>query len=170
MKKSILTLLTLVLVLANLVMTVIIMTSLVPEVNQANALIAKVSEAIDLDVESASGTSGKANIPLTDIQNFNLTNKIAVNLKTSEDGTDHIASVSVSLQLNKNNENFAALETEMADRENLIASEVVQVLSNYTIEEAKANQEEIQQAIKDRLAGIFGNDFVVGVSITPTYQ
>jgi hypothetical protein len=58
----------------------------------------------------------------------------------------------------------------MSDRENLIASEVVQVISSYTIEEARANQEEIQQAIKERLTGIFGNEFVVGVAITPTYQ
>ena len=170
MKKSILSLITLLLVLVNLALTVIMAISVVPEIKQANMLVTKVAEAIDLDVESASGTSGKANLPLADIYNFNLTNKIAVNLKQSEDGSDHIASVSVSLQLNKTHENYDTLSQEMADRENMIASEVVQVMSGYTIEEAKANQEEIQQAIKERLTGIFGNEFVVGVAITPTYQ
>jgi hypothetical protein len=29
---------------------------------------------------------------------------------------------------------------------------------------------EIQQTIKERLAGYFGNEFVVGVAITPLYQ
>ena len=71
MKRSLLTLITLALVLVNLVLTAILAISILPEVKQANNLISKVSEAIDLDAQSAS--SGGTNISLEDLETQNFT-------------------------------------------------------------------------------------------------
>ena len=170
MKKSLLTLITLALVLVNLVLTVIIAISIVPEVKQANNLVAKVTEAIDLDIESASGVSGRSNIPIEDIDYYNLADKITVNLKKGDDGESHMAVLTVSLELNKKHENYGTLSGQMEASANMISSEISGVVSGYTFEEVQSSMDEIQQIIKERMAGIFGNDYVVGVNITPLYQ
>lgn len=62
MKKNLITVITLALVVVNLVLTVILTITILPETQKANELITKVCSAIDLDLESGSATSN-ANIP-----------------------------------------------------------------------------------------------------------
>ena len=170
MKKSLLTLITLALVRVNLVLTAITAISIIPEVKQANELVAKVSEAIDLDVESASGVSGRSNIPISDLVYYNLADKITVNLKPGSDGNSHMAVLTVSLELNSKHKDFTTLQGNLDTQNNMISSEISSIVSSYTYDNIQDSMNEIQQTVKERLAGIFGNEFVVGVNITPLYQ
>ena len=88
MKKNLVTVITLALVLVNLVLTVVLTISIVPETKKANELITKVCGAIDLDLESGSATSAE-NIPIEDLEVYNIEDKMTINLKKGEDGKDH---------------------------------------------------------------------------------
>ena len=63
MKKNLMSVLILALVVANLVLTAILMISVVPQTKKANQLITKVCSAIDLELEGGKDNSS-INIPM----------------------------------------------------------------------------------------------------------
>ena len=175
MRKSILTVITLALVLINLVLTVITSISILPEVRQVNSLITQIASAIDLDVQSASGASGGAGISMDQLEPYLIPadgSNMTVNLKDSGDGKDHYASMTVTLSLNTNSEKYETLKAALdnGDWTGVIMSDIKSVVSQYTVEEMRADQEGVQEAIRTKLKGRFGDDFIAGVSINPTYQ
>lgn len=162
MKKNLVTVITLALVLVNLVLTVILTISIVPETKKANELITKVCGAIDLDLESGSATSGE-NIPIEDLEVYNVEDKMTINLKKGEDGKDHFAIVTVSLSINKEHEDYKKMQPQLAEKKNLIKAEINNVVSQYTMEEIKSNQNAVQEELLKNLQKMFGSDFIVAV-------
>ena len=67
MKKSLLTVLTFALVLINLVLTGLMAFQIIPEVKNVNALISKVSSAMDLDMKVANAANGNSTVPLENL-------------------------------------------------------------------------------------------------------
>jgi len=163
MKRSLLTLITLALVLVNLVLTAILAISILPEVKQANNLISKVSEAIDLDAQSAS--SGGTNISLEDLETQNFTDPLTINLKPSDDGKEHYANIKISLSLNKKSENYSSYKSKLEEGNinSLVTGAVTKVVSQYTIDQLRNGQNAIQDACTEAMKSIFGEGFVVGV-------
>ena len=100
MKKNLMSVLILALVLANLVLTAILMISVVPQTKKANELITKVCSAIDLELEGGKDNSA-LNIPMERIETVSLNEgqTMTINLKTGDDGEAHHAVISVSLAL-----------------------------------------------------------------------
>ncbi|MBQ5431000.1 MAG: flagellar basal body-associated FliL family protein [Lachnospiraceae bacterium] len=163
MKKSLLTLITLALVLVNLVLTAILAISILPEVKQANNLVSKVAEAIDLDAQSAS--KGGANISIEDLETQSITDPLTINLKPSGDGKEHYANIKISLSLNKKSENYTSYKAKLEDGSitPLVTGAITKVVSQYTIDQLRSGQNEIQDACTESLKSIFGEGFVVGV-------
>ena len=162
MKKNLVTVITLALVLVNLVLTVVLTISIVPETKKANELITKVCGAIDLDLESGSATSAE-NIPIEDLEVYNVEDKMTINLKKGEDGKDHFAIVTVSLSINKEHEDYKKMQPQLAEKKNLIKAEINNVVSQYTMEEIKSNQTAVQEELLKRLQKMFASDFIVAV-------
>ncbi|SDW00642.1 flagellar FliL protein [Lachnospiraceae bacterium KHCPX20] len=163
MKKSLLTLITLALVLVNLVLTAVLAISILPEVKQANGLIAKVSEAIDLDAQSAS--NGGTNVSLEDLDAMDFPDPLTINLKPSGDGKEHYANIKLSLSLNKKSDNYKEYKEKLdgGSITSLVTGAVTKVVSQYTIDQLRDGQSEIQDACTESLKSIFGEGFVVGV-------
>ena len=162
MKKNLVTVITLALVLVNLVLTVVLTISIVPETKKANELITKVCGAIDLDLESGSATSAE-NIPIEDLEVYNIEDKMTINLKKGEDGKDHFAIVTVALSINKEHEDYKKLQPQLAEKQNLIKAEINNVVSKYTMEEIKNNQNAVQEELLKNLQKMFASDFIVAV-------
>ncbi len=162
MKKNLVTVITLALVLVNLVLTVILTISIVPETKKANELITKVCGAIDLDLESGSATSGE-NVPIENLEVYNVEDKMTINLKKGEDNKDHFAIITVSLSINKEHDDYKKLQPQLAEKKNLIKAEINSVVSNYTIEEIKSNQQAVEEELLKNLQKMFGSDFIVSV-------
>ena len=162
MKKNLVTVITLALVLVNLVLTVVLTISIVPETKKANELITKVCGAIDLDLESGSATSAE-NIPIEDLEVYNIEDKMTNNLKKGEDGKDHFAIVTVALSINKEHEDYKKLQPQLAEKQNLIKAEINNVVSKYTMEEIKNNQNAVQEELLKNLQKMFASDFIVAV-------
>ena len=100
MKKNLITVITLALVVMNLVLTVILTITILPETKKANELITKVCSAIDLDLESGSATSN-ADIPIDKIDVYDIEDQQTINLKSSGDGKDHFAVITVSISIKR---------------------------------------------------------------------
>ncbi len=162
MKKNLVTVITLALVLVNLVLTVVLTISIVPETKKANELITKVCGAIDLELEAGSASSAE-NIPIDQIEVYSIEDSLTINLKKGDDGEDHFAIVKVALSINKKNKDYKKLQPQLAEKDSLIRAEVVNVVSKYTLEEIKSNQTAVQDEILKNLQKKFASDFIVAV-------
>lgn len=168
MKKNLITVITLALVVMNLVLTVILTITILPETKKANELITKVCSAIDLDLESGSATSN-ANIPIDQIDVYDIEDQQTINLKSSGDGKDHFAMITVSISMDKKNKDYKDLQPEVENKVELIKGEINNIVSQYTIDEIKNNQSAVQNEILKDLQKMFGSDFIVAVGF-PTAQ
>lgn len=170
MKKNLMSVLILALILANLILTAIIMISIVPQTRKANELITKVCAAIDLDLESAK-KDGEINVPMEQIEEVKIANgePMTINLKST--GTkEHVAVMSVSLAVDTKNEDYKSAETISA-KEGLIKDEIIKIVSSHTIEEVKEDTTGVQKEILKSLRKMFGSDFIVSVAFSNfTYQ
>lgn len=168
MKKNLITVITLALVVVNLVLTVILTITILPETKKANELITKVCSAIDLDLESGSATSS-ANIPIDQIDVYDIEDQQTINLKSSGDGKEHFAVITVSISMDKKNKDYKDLQPEVENKVELIKGEINNIVSQYTIDEIKNNQSAVQNEILKDLQKMFGSDFIVAVGF-PTAQ
>lgn len=165
MKKNLVTVITLALVLVNLILTVVLTISIIPETKKANELITKVCGAIDLELQSGS-VSGTGNIPISQIEVYNIEDSMTINLKKGEDGKDHFAILTVTLSLNNEHKDYKDLQPQVPAKEKLIKAEVNNVVSQYTIDEIKNNQAAVQQEILKGLQKMFASDFIVAVGFS----
>ena len=168
MKKNLITVITLALVVVNLVLTVILTITILPETQKANELITKVCSAIDLDLESGSATSN-ANIPIDQIEVYNIDDEQTINLKQDGDGKDHFAMLTVSISMDTKNTEYKDLKPQVEEKVNLIKGDINNIVSQYTIDEIKNNQSAVQDEILKDLQKMFGSDFIVAVGF-PTAQ
>lgn len=162
MKKNLITVITLALVVVNLVLTVILTITILPETQKANELITKVCSAIDLDLESGSATSN-ANIPIDQIEVYNIDDEQTINLKQDGDGKDHFAMLTVSISMDTKNSDYKDLKPQVEEKVNLIKGDINNIVSQYTIDEIKNNQSAVQDEILKDLQKMFGSDFIVAV-------
>ncbi len=165
MRKNLITVITLALVFVNLILTVILTISIVPEVNQANELITKICGAIDLDLQSGSASSYD-NIPISQIEVYSITDSMTINLRDDGDGSDHYAILSVDLSLNTEHEDYSDLQPQLSEKESLIKAEINDVVSQYTLDEMKNNQSEVQEEILKNLQQMFASDFIIDVGFS----
>ncbi|MBO5372489.1 MAG: flagellar basal body-associated FliL family protein [Lachnospiraceae bacterium] len=162
MKKNLFTVVILALVLVNLILTAVLTITILPETKKANELITQVCTAIDLELKSGSVTSDAMSVPIDKLATHDI-GEMTINLKNSEDGTQHYAVISVSLSMNIESEGYEEYGETMAEKESLIKSEINSVVSGFTYEEFTTDQQGVQNAILADLQKLFNSDFIVSV-------
>ena len=162
MKKNLMSVIILALVFVNVVLSGIIVFTLVPQTKQANELITRVCEAINLEVNSGA-TNGLANLPVTQIATYlvNGGESININLAPGEDDKAHYAIVALSLNLNNQSEEYVKnTTTALSEKESIILDEVNKVVRAYTLEDlnAQGGVEKMNKEMLKKLQNIFGAD------------
>ncbi|NLK78363.1 MAG: flagellar basal body-associated FliL family protein [Clostridiales bacterium] len=162
MKKNLMSVLILALVLANLILTAILMISVVPQSKKANELITKVCSAIDLELESGK-EEGAIDVPMSQIEEVKLSDgeKMTINLKNT-DGKDHYVMMSVSLALDTKNKDYTDA-TVISDKEGIIKDEINKIVSSHTIDDMRNDTKGIQNEILKSLRKMYDSDFIVSV-------
>lgn len=167
MKKNLMSVLILALVLVNLVLTAILTITILPQTKKSNELINQVCSAINLELQSGEVTD-VSQIPVDQLATYSLETEFMVNLKDSGDGKQHIAQLSVSIYMDKENKDYKTYGTEakLADHQNLIENEINRTVNEYTIDDMTNNQQGVQDAITKNLQKLYNSDFIVGVGFT----
>lgn len=171
MKKNLMSVLILALVVANLVLTAILMISVVPQTKKANQLITKVCSAIDLELEGGKDNSS-INIPMERLETISIDDgaSMTINLKDDGEGEGHYAVVSVALAVDNKSDGYKTFGVEgVTAKKDIIKDIVNKVVSGYKLEEMKADQTKAQDEILSRLRRMFDSDFIVSVAF-PTYN
>lgn len=173
MKKNLMSVLILALVFVNVVLSAIIMITLVPSTKQSNELITKVCSAIDLELESGK-VYNVSSVPVDQLEVVKLNGgeTMTFNLKDSADGTAHFVVADVSLSLNTQDDDYAALQPQVEGKEALIKEIVADTFLTYTYEDVKTKdgQEELKDELLDKVQELFDSDFVIAVNLSANYQ
>lgn len=168
MKKSLLQIITLTLVVVNLVLSAVLIFTCMPAISKTGTLVNKICEIIDLDVSGSTGEPGAVDV--TDLEEvavtFNGESTTSLNLKTGDDGKAHIIVVGMSIILNKKHSDYAAKHETISSAMSQIDSAVIDVISQYTMDQANYNKEEIRKEILGRLQQLFSSTFIYDVSFT----
>jgi len=162
MKKNLMSVIILALVLANLVLTAILMITILPETKKANELITTVCQAIDLELKSGSINTTNVQVPIDKIATYD-TDSMTINLKKGEDGKDHYAVMVVSISMNTTNPDYETYGGTINDKASLIKSDITAVVSGFTIEEFNESQQAVQDAILKDLQNLYNSDFIISV-------
>ncbi len=174
MKKSLLTVITFVLVLVNLALTGVLVFVLVPYVTSANKLVSSVATAIDLEQSGGSGSKGNS-VDMENIEAYEIAGTddkgLTINLKKGADNKDHYAVLKVTLSLDTQSDGYKKYYDSLETKKSLITTEINSVVSQYTVDEIRANQQKVQDEILENLQSMFGDGFIVDVGFSSaTYQ
>ena len=166
MKKNLMSVVILALVLANFVLTGLLVFTIIPETRNANKMIEAVCAAIDLELSSGVAT-GTSNIPIDQIETFQINDgePMTMNL-ASDDGKNHYVVVSIALSMNIKSDGYKEYggATGLQAKEAIIKNNINTIVRKYTKTEFDENMSQVQNAILADMQSLFGSDFVVGVN------
>ena len=168
MKRNLISILILALVVVNVVLTAIMMFSVTGTSKKTAALVDNISQAIALelvDPNAASVATGPA-VPMDQVEIYNIADSMTIPLRIGEDGQQHYCVAEVALSINTKDKDYKTYGSDLSGRESLIKSEIINVISGHTLEEAQADQEGLRAEILSAIQRMFNSQFVFGVSFS----
>lgn len=169
MKKNMISIIILALLIVNIVLTAIMMFSVTNASKKTAALVDNIATALDLELTAQNGgeDAEEEAVPMTDTETYQISESMTIPLKSGEgDDKDHYCLVSVTLSINTKDKGYKTYGSDLSEQENLIKSEINDTFAQYTVDEAKNNQDQIKQEILERVQTMFDSKFIYNVSFS----
>lgn len=168
MKKNLISIIILALLIVNVVLTAVMMFSVTSTSKKTAALVDNITTALNLELAAngADSEEMKEAIPMSDIQTYDISESMTIPLKTGEDGEPHFCMVSVTLSMNTKDKAYKTYGEAISEKESLIKSEIVDVFGQYTLEEAREQQDVIRQEILEQVQTMFDSEFIFNISFS----
>jgi flagellar FliL protein len=173
MKKNLLSIIILALLVVNIAMTGFMLLSVMTTNSQTAKLISDIAAALELEANGGNtgGFTGSAgNVGVTNIATFGFTgdDQLTINLKQSADGKSHFMLVEVVFSMNTSSADYATYGTSdsLAGMRDLVKGKVTSVLSSYTMEELKENDQKAKDRILDDVQELYGSNFIFDVTFS----
>lgn len=165
MKKNLISIIILALLIVNIVLTAIMMFSVTGASKKTAALVDNIATALDLELVSNQEAEVEEVVSMADTETYSFAEQMTIPLKKGEgDDKDHYCIVSITLAINTKADGYKDYGSDLSQQEGLIKDEINSVFANYTVEEARSNQEQIKQEILKRIQTMFDSDFIYNVS------
>lgn len=164
MKKSIISIITLVLVLTNTIITAVMAVVVIQSMNSSNALVTKVAQSIDLE----KGDEEETELSISDTATYDPEVKLTIKLKESGDGKEHYAVIYPQLKLNKKDKDYAKFSKSLDDYKGDITQCVQDVVQQYTAEELQADPDSVREKVLTELQEMYDSEFIIGVIFSST--
>lgn len=168
MKKNLISIGILALLIVNLVLTGIMMFSVMSTNKKTAALVTDIASAIKLELSdgtTATQEEETKQLSIADIATYTIAD-MTIPLKTGADGKDHFAMVSVALSMNTTSEDYQTYGPSIAEKVDLLRGQINSVISQYTMEEAKANSAAICNEILLKIQALYNSDFIFDVTFS----
>lgn len=168
MKKNLISIIILALLIVNVVLTAVMMFSVTSTSKKTAALVDNITTALNLELAAngADTEAAKEAIPMSDIQTYDISESMTIPLKTEEDGEPHFCMVSVTLSMNTKDKAYKTYGETISEKESLIKSEIVDVFGQYTLDEAREQQDAIRQEILEQVQTMFDSEFIFNISFS----
>jgi len=166
MKKNILTVLILVLLVVNLVLTSIMMISITGTNKKTAELVTSIATVMNLELYPP-GQDAASQVSLADTETYDMA-EIMVPLASSGDGKQAYIMFSLSVLQNTKHEDYKNLggTENMAARDSLIKDVVNRVVGSHTLDECRNDFDSIREELLDEIQMLFGSDFIYKIAIS----
>ena len=169
MKKNLLSILILGLTFVNIIISGITMYTVMTTNSKTAKVVSDVANAISIDLGTGSAEAEvKQDVPIENIETYSIPEKMTVALKPAPgDDTGHFCMVSVFFSINTKHKDYKKYGSTVSEKENLFRSIINDVISQYTIDEARVSQDEIKKEILKKVQEKYsGSDFIFDVSFS----
>ena len=164
MKKNLISIIILALLIVNIVLTAIMMFSVTGTATKTSALVDNITRALNLEL-TAKGDAGASAVPISDIATYDIA-EMTIELQQDAECEQHFFVGSITLSMNTKDKDYKTYGGDMESRESLIKSEITDVISSYTVEDARSNQDTIKSEILERIQTLFNSEFVFNVAFS----
>ncbi len=177
MKKNILAIAILAAVIANIILSAIILFSVVPAANNANKLVERICTVINLELENPDATS-YAKVPIASRKPYVIGDGLTINLKKAEgDAKKSFALLTWTLYLNADADDYKEVTAVITDHHAVLNEYMMNLIKQYTAEELTEHEAEIKGKMLSYCRTYFrtsddrnGDDLVVDLTMSITVQ
>lgn len=166
MKKNLLSLVILSLLVVNIVLTAVMLFSVLSTNKKTAAIVTDIAGILQLELNSS--TDGAGAVSIADTQVHAIAEQTIALVKEEGDTKDHFAVVSISLSINTKHEDYASYGEDIVNKEDLIKSEIISVVSSYTATEARIPEVQARMCdeILERVQNLYGSTFIYKVTFS----
>ncbi len=166
MKKNLISVIILALLVVNIALTSVMLFSVTSTNKKTSDMILKITGAMDMQVSSMEGAAPASAVAMKDVVTYDIADTMTIPLKKGDDGEEYYFMVAVTFSMDSTREDYKTYGETISEKESLIKSEIIDVVGNYTIDEARADQEGIKAEILSRVQEMFGSDFIFAVDFS----
>ncbi len=170
MKKNLLTIVILALLLVNIALTAVMMISVTSTNNKTATLVNTIATVMNLELTDGTEESAVEPISLADTEVYAIQGGMTIPLKVvvNADGKEKQSYMvcEISLQINKNHEDYKAMNELVATNETLIKDAIRRVISSKTEAECRDNEEGLKAEILKAVQDLFDSDFIYSVALS----
>lgn len=169
MKKNLISIVILALLVVNIVLSAITLFSVAGTNRKTAALVTDIASAIHLDLGTEQEEEAK--VSMEDIVTYDMS-EVTLPLRVGEDGTAHYAVLTITLSMNSKDKDYKSYGNggDLSPRESLIRGEISDVISQYTMEEARVSGSVIEQQILESIQALYDSKFIFDVTVSGIYQ
>lgn len=143
------------------------MFSVVSTNQKTAAIVTEVAQILDIELGGTEAEEKENDIPIENIVTYSISEEMMVELKPSADGTRHFCSVTVFFSMDSKHKDYKKYGATIGENELILKSIIGEVFQQYTMDEARANQDEISAEILKKVQAKYGDsDFVFDVSFS----
>lgn len=164
MKKNLLSILILALLIVNLILTSIMMFSVTSSSNKTGKLVGDIATILNLEIGTGNDASASPQITIDNTEVYDIEEPMLIPFLRGQDEKDHYCSVSITLSLNKKDKDFKTYGAKLESKESLVKSEIIEVISSYTYDEAIADPKAMRDEILVRIQSLFDSKFIFEVA------
>jgi len=165
-KKNLLSIIILSLLVVNIILTSIMLFSVVSTNNKTAAIVTDIAGILKLEMEGQNEAEG-AEVAMADTAVYQIAEQMTITCKRAEGDTkDTYCLVNVALSMNTKDPDYETYSATLETNESLVKSEVIAVISSYTADEIKLDQDAICQEILERVQKMYGSKFIYKVSFS----
>ena len=168
MKKNLISIVILALLIVNIVLTAIMMFSVTGTSRKTAALVDNIATALNLEL-AANGNGEDTEqepVPMSDTATYDISENMTIPLKLDADEEPHFFIASITLSMNTKDKGYKKYGADIDTRESLIKSEINDVVSQYTVDEARDKQDDIRAEILERVQKMFDSEFIFNVAFS----
>ena len=165
MKRNMLSVIILALLIVNVALSAIMMFSVVGTLKKTANLIDGITTALSLEIAdpSVEGMEQEEAVEIDSIEVYQIPDQMTISLAKGADGEQHYCLVSVSLSINTKDPDYEKYGSTIADKEDLIKSEIFSVIQSHSIEEAESNPDMLKEEILERIQNLYYSKFIYNV-------
>lgn len=164
MRKSIINIIILAVCIINVVLCGILVFAIVPAMTSTNKMVTSICKLIDLELEGKELEENGDAVPIDKIVVHDIADEMTITLKGGSDNKTHYVIVKVSIIMNSAHKDYATYSTVLPTQESLIKSKAIEIISNYTLEQAQGYTNVVEEDILKALQEMYKSDFIIGVN------